>query len=62
MPPTAPNRAMTTDSHRTIDRTCARVSPTARSRPISRVRSWIDSDSVLAMPMRAMTMASARRA
>ena len=40
----------------------ARVWPTARSRPSSRVRSWTDSDSVLAMPIRAMTIASASRA
>ena len=50
---------MSTDSQRIIDRTWDRVWPTARSSPSSRVRSWIDSDSVLAMPMRAMMMASA---
>ena len=50
---------MITDSHRTMDRTCGRVWPTARSRPSSRVRSWIESDRVLAMPMRAMRMARA---
>jgi hypothetical protein len=62
MPPTAPNVATRTDSQRTIDRTCDRVWPTARRRPSSRVRSWIESDSVLAMPIRAMTMASTSRA
>ena len=54
-----PNSATVTASPRTIDRSWRRVWPTARSSPSSRVRSWIDSDSVLAMPMRAMTMASA---
>ena len=59
MPPTAPNVDMITDSQRTIDRNCWRVCPTARRRPSSRVRSWIDSDSVLAIPISAMTMARA---
>ena len=48
---------MITDSQRTVDRTCARLIPTARSSPISRVRSCIDSASVFAMPMTAMTIA-----
>ena len=56
-PSAVPNRAMITDSQRTDDRTCARLMPTARSRPSSRFRSWIDSASVLAMPSRAMTTA-----
>ena len=62
MPSTAPAPApiseMTTDSQRTIARTCARVMPTARSRPSSRVRSKTDSARVLTMPSRAMTTAS----
>jgi hypothetical protein len=39
----------------TIDRVCRRDCPTARRSPSSRVRSWVDSDSVLAMPISAMT-------
>ena len=39
-----------TDSHRTAERTCDRVMPTARSRPSSRVRSMIERARVLAMP------------
>ena len=58
-PPSVPNTAMITDSHRTMPRACARVCPSARSRPSSRVRSWMDSDSVLATPISAMRMASA---
>ena len=59
MPPTVPNTATITDSQRTIERMPRRSCPTARSRPSSRVRSWIESDSVLAMPITAMTMARA---
>ena len=58
-PPAVPNTAMITDSHRIMPRTCARVCPSARSSPSSRVRSWMDSDSVLTTPISAMTMASA---
>ena len=36
-----PNAATRTDSQRTMARSWARVWPTARSRPSSRVRSWI---------------------
>ena len=42
-PRSGPSRAMITDSQRTIERTCRRVMPTARSSPSSRVRSMIDS-------------------
>ena len=59
MPASVPNTAMITDSQRTIDRTCGRVVPTARRMPSSLVRSWTASASVLAMPIRAMTIASA---
>ena len=38
-PSNVPSNAMITDSQRTIDRTCRRLIPTARSSPISRVRS-----------------------
>jgi len=61
-PPTVPNAATSTDSSRTMDRSWARVWPTARSRPISRVRSNTDSIRVLTMPMSAMMMASASSA
>jgi hypothetical protein len=46
---------MTTASSRTIRRTCRFAMPTARSSPISRVRSNTDSASVLTMPSHAMT-------
>ena len=48
---------MITDSQRIVERTCSRDIPTARSSPISRVRSWIESASVLAMPISAMISA-----
>ena len=48
---------MATDSSRTIRRSCRRLSPTARSRPTSRVRSITDSASVLVMPRIAMMIA-----
>ena len=60
-PMTAPNRAMITASDRIIVRTCRRFIPTARSRPSSRVRSNTDSIRVLTIPIRAMTIARARR-
>ena len=60
-PMMAPNRDRMTDSERIIDRTWRRRIPTARSRPISWVRSNTESISVFTMPMRAMTMARASR-
>ena len=60
-PMTAPNRAMITASDRIIVRTWRRFIPTARSRPISWVRSNTDSIRVLTIPIRAMTTARARR-
>ena len=59
MPTTAPSRAMMTASERIIDFTWRRFIPTARSRPISRVRSKTESISVLTIPIRAITIASA---
>ena len=61
MPMTAPNRAMITASERIICRTCRRFIPTARSRPISCVRSNTDSISVLTIPISATRTASASR-
>ncbi len=49
-----PSRATMTASQRTEERTWPRSMPTARSRPSSRVLSWIDNESVLAMPITAM--------
>ena len=57
IPPTVPNTAMTTDSQRTIARSCFRDWPTARRRPSSRVRSYTDSESVFAIPIKAMMIA-----
>ena len=54
--------ATTADSQRIIERTWRRVWPTARSTPSSRVRSWIDSERVLAMPSRAIRTATASSA
>ena len=62
MPMMAPKTARMTDSDRIIARTCRRFMPTARSRPISWVRSNTDSIRVLTMPMRAMSTARASRA
>ena len=59
-PSTVPSTAMITDSQRIIERTWERTMPTARNSPTSRVRSKIDSASVLAMPNRAMNTARAR--
>ncbi len=59
IPTTAPNTEMMTDSERIIHLTCGRRMPTARSRPISCVRSNTDSISVLTMPISAITIASA---
>ena len=61
-PTSVPNVDTITDSRRSTARVWRRVWPTARSRPISRRRSYTASDSVLAMPSRAMTIASASRA
>jgi hypothetical protein len=58
----APNTAMITASHRIMDRTCRRASPTARSRPISRVRSNTDRARVLMIPNIAMRIDSPRSA
>ena len=60
-PTTVPSMAMITASQR-IDRlSWVRSMPTARSRPSSRTRSLIDSDSVLATPIRAMMIESSSR-
>jgi hypothetical protein len=61
IPTTAPKRATMTDSERIIARTWRRFIPTARSNPISCVRSNTDSMSVLTIPMSATTTASASR-
>ncbi len=60
-PMTAPTSEIVTASRRTMERNCERARPTARSRPISRVRSMTDSASVLMMPSTAMTMARPSR-
>ena len=57
VPSTVPSIAISTDSQRTDERICARLMPTARSSPISRVRSNTDSANVLAMPNSAITSA-----
>ena len=54
IPITAPNREMITDSERIIRLTCRRFIPTARSRPISWVRSNTDSIRVLTIPISAI--------
>ena len=51
MPITAPNTEIITDSERTMDRIWRRFMPTARSSPISLVRSNTDSISVLTIPI-----------
>ena len=50
---------MMIDSERMQRRNCRRVVPTARSSPISLVRSYTESASVLAIPIRAMMIARA---
>ena len=50
MPIAAPSSAVMMDSWRIIRRTCRRVMPTARSMPSSRVRSNVESTSVLTIP------------
>ena len=62
MPMMAPKSDRITDSERIMARTWRRFIPTARSRPISCVRSNTDSMSVLTMPMRAMITAKASKA
>ena len=62
MPMMAPNTARITDSERIIARICRRFMPTARSRPISWVRSNTDSMRVLTIPIRAMITARASSA
>ena len=59
-PRTVPCKAMITDSQRIVPRSWLRVIPTARITPSSRVRSKIDSASVLPIPSRAMMIARAR--
>ena len=59
MPRPAPISAVMTLSWRTIRRTCRRVIPTARSVPSSRVRSNVESTSVLTIPNRLTITASA---
>ena len=59
MPCTVPRAAVITDSQRTLDRTCDRVIPTARTRPSSRRRSNTLSTSVMTMPTAAMITDSA---
>ena len=60
-PSTPPITAMITDSHRIMARSWRRDIPTARARPSSRVRSTIDSASVLTMPSTAMSTARPSR-
>ena len=62
MPRTAPKTAMITASQRIMARICRRPMPMARSSPISRVRSKIDSARVFTMPIRAMRIARRSRA
>ena len=62
IPMMAPKIARMTASDRIIVRTWRRFMPTARSRPISRVRSNTESMRVLTMPMSAMSTARASRA
>ena len=54
--------AISRASHRIDDRTWPRVAPTARVRPISRVRSTTDRMSVFTIPIMAMRMVSSSRA
>jgi hypothetical protein len=57
-PVTAPSSDVMTLSQRTVDRTCERVMPTARKRPISRRRSNTDNSNVMMMPTTAMMIES----
>ena len=61
-PRTEPSTATMTDSSVTMRRNWGRVIPTARSNPISRVRSITDRPSVLMIPSTEITTASARSA
>ena len=61
MPSAAPISAVMMDSCRIIRRVCRRVRPTARSIPISRVRSNTARASVLTIPKRLTTMVRPRR-
>ena len=61
-PTSTPIAAVTTLSSRIRVRACPRVMPTALSLPSSRVRSWIDSVSVLAIPSSAINTLMARSA
>ena len=58
-PSTAPINDTTTASPRTMRLICRRCMPTARNKPISRVRSMTDRARVLTTPIRAMMMLSA---
>ena len=60
IPIRAPYRVTTAASQRIMRRAWRRVMPTARSRPISRVRSNTDSVRVLTMPTRAMSRENPR--
>ncbi len=62
MPMMAPKTARITDSERIMARIWRRRMPTARSSPISWVRSKTDSMSVFTIPIRAMSTARASRA
>ena len=62
MPMTAPKTDRITDSERIMARIWRRRMPTARSSPISWVRSKTESIRVLTMPIRAMSTASASNA
>ena len=61
MPITPPMPEVITLSYRTIRRNCERVRPMARSMPISRVRSVIESTRVFTMPNSEMTTLIASR-
>jgi hypothetical protein len=58
IPMSAPNSAMITASDLIMPRTWRRRMPTARSSPISLVRSNTDSSSVFTMPIIAISTAS----
>src|SRR3954453_6872768 len=60
-PSTAPSRLVMTLSQLTVDHTCERVMPTARSSAISRHLSYTDSNRVMTMPTAAMTIDNASR-
>ena len=57
---TAPISEISTLSWKIARRTCQRDEPSARSTPISRVRSITDIERVLTMPSRLTTIAAAR--